>query len=317
LALDSSGQPHISYKDGYYLAYAHRTRTAWAFDIVDTHIQCGEGNSIAMDNQNRPHITYCLGYDETGMKYAFKNNDGWKIEALDPGGRESTSLLLDEQQNPHVAYVTWSGVKYMFRDEQDWHTELIDPDGWLTNSIAISLRPDGNPCVLYRGFESPGLKYAYRTTSEWHTETVIGEYETGYYSALDTDHVGNPRVCFRYGYPMSDLMYATADHTRLFQVWGGVNDGMICLRWSPVPNAAEYLVYGADMTIQARSTTGIGPFLSLGKLPRAHTKWTDLMPGHDAGDFCRAYRVVAVDAAGSDLERSSLVGVSRVELIVP
>jgi hypothetical protein len=68
LVLDMAGQPHISYHDSGYptstLKYAHLDGWRWYTETVDSsqvwqHV--GWWNSLALDAQGWPHISYCVG----------------------------------------------------------------------------------------------------------------------------------------------------------------------------------------------------------------------------------------------------------------
>ena len=80
IALDSSGNPHISYYDmkngtTYFdvtdgdLKYAKWTGSVWNIQTVDSTGDVGSGTSIVLDSGNNPHISYC---DVTNgdLKYA-------------------------------------------------------------------------------------------------------------------------------------------------------------------------------------------------------------------------------------------------------
>ncbi len=69
LALDTTGQPHISYSGGG-LRYAYSDGTAWFTETVDAAGYVGEYTSLALDSSGRPHISY---YDWLygDLKYAY------------------------------------------------------------------------------------------------------------------------------------------------------------------------------------------------------------------------------------------------------
>jgi hypothetical protein len=76
IALDSSGNPHISYYDATKgdLKYAYNDGS-WHTDTVDNSGNVGEDTSIALDSSGNPHISY---YDKTNsnLKYATIVSDG-------------------------------------------------------------------------------------------------------------------------------------------------------------------------------------------------------------------------------------------------
>lgn len=72
LALDSSGNPHISYLDyaNVTLKYAAWNGSSWVIETVDSNGQVGWYTSLALDGSGDPHISY---YDKTNsdLKYAY------------------------------------------------------------------------------------------------------------------------------------------------------------------------------------------------------------------------------------------------------
>ena len=71
LALDSSGNPHISYFDetNGHLKYAAKTGTVWTNETVDTAVNVGEYSSLALDSSGIPRISYRDG-GNGNLKYA-------------------------------------------------------------------------------------------------------------------------------------------------------------------------------------------------------------------------------------------------------
>lgn len=71
LALDTSGNPHISYFDhlNYDLKYAAWTGTGWEIETVDSSGNVGECSSLALDSAGNPHIGY-RDYSNFDLKYA-------------------------------------------------------------------------------------------------------------------------------------------------------------------------------------------------------------------------------------------------------
>ncbi|MDT8781108.1 MAG: hypothetical protein IAX22_00480 [Candidatus Bathyarchaeota archaeon] len=74
IALDSAGNPHISYHDIIKgdLKYAKWTGASWAIETVDSTERIGLQTSLVLDSSNNPHISYLnyLNYDTAYLKYA-------------------------------------------------------------------------------------------------------------------------------------------------------------------------------------------------------------------------------------------------------
>ena len=72
LALDSAGNPHISYYDfaSADLKYAYYDGAAWQIQTVESAGSVGWYTSLALDSGDRPHISY-WDTNNDDLKYAF------------------------------------------------------------------------------------------------------------------------------------------------------------------------------------------------------------------------------------------------------
>jgi hypothetical protein len=83
LRIDSTTNrnPHIVY-GGDHLYYASYTGSAWQVETVDSAYGVGKYASLALDSNNRPHISY---YDSVNgaLKYATHNGTSWQITTIE------------------------------------------------------------------------------------------------------------------------------------------------------------------------------------------------------------------------------------------
>jgi hypothetical protein len=110
LALDSGGNPHISYFDdtSNTLKYARLTGTTWLSEMVD---YIGEPpynrgrSSLELDQADVPFISY---YDATNgdLNFAHLSGKVWLTQTVDSEGHvgQFTSLALDPGGCPHISY---------------------------------------------------------------------------------------------------------------------------------------------------------------------------------------------------------------------
>jgi len=107
LALDSSGNPHISYFAGAtpHLNYAWYDGSSWDITTVDSLTEAGACTSLALDGSGSPHIAY---YDAThqAVNYAAWTGSGWDIDTVDSVGGPAydVSLALDSSGFAHISY---------------------------------------------------------------------------------------------------------------------------------------------------------------------------------------------------------------------
>lgn len=115
LALDSSGNPHISYydKSKKALRYVSWNGTDWNTETVQASGDVGKFSSLAINANDQPFIGY---YDvmDRELRFATKNpgTDRWSIHTVDQPGEkirdcgvgEYASLALDTSGHPNIAY---------------------------------------------------------------------------------------------------------------------------------------------------------------------------------------------------------------------
>jgi hypothetical protein len=226
IALDSEGNPHISYTEydnilpAWYVKYASRQGGTWSTDTVE----CGGFNlgysltSLAMDSNNNPHICY-EDYQANSLKYAYYDTD-WHIETVDsdPGSwnMSTPSIALDSADKPHISYLAydydgnndlWYAHK---RGVADWQLEYVTSALLWSNATSIALDSDDKPHISYcYSYPSNDLKYAYYDGT-WYIETADTAGGVGFYCSLALDSDNNPHISY-YDGTNDDLKYAYFD----------------------------------------------------------------------------------------------------------
>jgi hypothetical protein len=201
LALDLHDRPVFSYYDyegAGGIGFTLRLRSVfyvgdhWEVHMVDRQPGSGKFNSIALDSAGRPHIAYAnVKAEWMSLRYASWNGDAWKTEtiegATEPTGIFSVNLVIDDKDNPHIAYTDVSHrlVKYASKVNGQWRIEVVDsirresyPD---RNGIALDSL--GNPYVSYFDADEGILKVAYRKGAQWYGE-VVARDNAGFTSSL-------------------------------------------------------------------------------------------------------------------------------------
>jgi len=177
LAVDGSGQVHVSYWDATNadLKYATcaascTTATSWQTVAVDQAGDVGDYSSLAVDGDGRVHVSY-LDFTNSDLKYATcaascTTATNWQTVPVDQSGGYDTSLGVDGNGRLHVSYLdpTNADLKYATCAASctiatSWQTAVVDDHrqsglvGWYT-----SLAVDGNGAVHVSYF-SGVLKY--------------------------------------------------------------------------------------------------------------------------------------------------------------
>jgi len=115
IKIDSIGTPHISYmKDtdfalGYgFLKYAYKSGSTFNTSTIDatSSIYVGRYNSIAVDGNNRPHISYCNKLNPKSFKLAEFNGTTWNISTIETGAGAGyySSIAVDSSGAVRMSY---------------------------------------------------------------------------------------------------------------------------------------------------------------------------------------------------------------------
>ncbi len=214
LALDSRGNPHISYTylnmTETNLMYASWTGSKFIFQTVDTN---GAANpSLALDSESNPHISYtCTNNTGTYLMYAHWAGSEWIrnliASAQNGSGISDPSLKLDNKDIPHVAYVdAASTLEYAVWTGSAWNKETIDPWTEQVANPSLALDPDGKPWISYYD-TIDGLKCVSWTGSGWNKMTIDSAKGVGRESSLAIDIFGNPHASYD-DEPNGNLKYA-------------------------------------------------------------------------------------------------------------
>jgi len=218
IALDTAGHPHIGYH--YYggeddLKHAWYDGTTWHREIVDSEGHVGELASLALDADNRPHISY---YDATNddLKHAWHDGTTWHREIVDSEGYAGgySSLALDVDDRPHISYHEGSSrdLKHAWHDGTTWHKEIVDSEGYAGGYSSLALDVDERPHISYYDDSNKDLKYAQYDGAAWHLETVESQGDVGWFTSLALDADDRPHISY-YDDSNKDLKYAWHDGT--------------------------------------------------------------------------------------------------------
>ena len=166
IALDPQGNPHITYFDqgNKDLALASREDGEWNISMVDSDGDTGLFPSLLIDEDGRYHISYLQRTSPTSgiVKYATRGPDDpvWEIRQVDTlnkltfgfvGARNITSVALDSEGTPWIAYSDEKKLKLAIWRGSQWQTETVVDAGLKTLGQLVSLKLDssGHPHIAY------------------------------------------------------------------------------------------------------------------------------------------------------------------------
>ena len=182
VAVDPEGNPHITYFDqkDNDLVLASRGGSDWELAKVDTEGDTGLFASLLIDDTGRFHISYLHRSSDTGgvVKYATRAADEseWAIAEIDVldslsfgfvGARNITSVAVDSDGSPWVAYSDEKALKLAIWNGSEWQTETVVDAGSQTLGQLVSPKLDSlnQPHIAYFVVTNKGplagrIKYA-------------------------------------------------------------------------------------------------------------------------------------------------------------
>jgi hypothetical protein len=172
MVLDAQSNPLISYSAWYNgeLRLAHWNGQKWEFDTADSRTRShgefniGEGNSLLLDSEGKPHISF---YSEKALKYAHLVGEDWKVETVDQftwlgsWAHFRSSIALDKQARPHICYEDAGLLKHAYWDGKQWRIQVLARNGLESLRYAtMAIDKDDTIYVAFRDPEDNTLKLA-------------------------------------------------------------------------------------------------------------------------------------------------------------
>jgi hypothetical protein len=242
LALDSAGQPYITYYFCYAsqprdceLKLAHRTGAIWATSVVDANPGLSGpslgGPSIALDASNRPHISYYHhGASGSYIVYARWTGENWDSQRVDDADfvGPATSLAVDTTNKPHIAFYdrALDQIRYAEWTGSAWQIQIVAAGVGAGTELSLALDTAGNAHIVYWEHHPPSfwLQYAVRATDGWRYVTVDKSDRSSVAPSLALDTSGNPHVSYA-AYANASGSYAPLYARRTDGTWYLVSIG--------------------------------------------------------------------------------------------
>ncbi|MBI4395513.1 MAG: fibronectin type III domain-containing protein [Elusimicrobia bacterium] len=196
IKLDSNDQPHIAYTGDYFkLKYSSHSTSGWTTYAIDDVNIMGVGRlSLCLGNQDDVHISYYA----KKLKYARWNGISWSTRTIDSGEENmgsSSSIDLDRNSYPRIAYNGHNNLKFAAWDGVTWSTRTIDTNdaGWLERVVMVIDKVSNIAHVAYVGFMS-GVRHAQIDANSVTTESVsVVSGESPY---IELDGNGSPIMSY-------------------------------------------------------------------------------------------------------------------------
>jgi hypothetical protein len=235
LALDTSGNPHISYQNcnNEGLRYATRNESGWTVEIVDRDSRTGFWTALDLDESDQPHIV-CYSLQGSDLEYVWKNESGWQSDNPPTYGHAAWTpapFMLARDGYPRIVMVDRykTGLRYFWKNGSGWFSETIPgtKDASYPDLILDSIDQPLVSFLSERG-SSGHLQYAAKNESGWFTEFVDDSVNVwGAPTSIRLDEGGWPRIAY-YDRTNLDLRYAWRDesgwHSEVAVADGDVGD---------------------------------------------------------------------------------------------
>jgi hypothetical protein len=229
----------------FYPVYASDS-SSWNPQVVDSNSKA-MSPSLAFDSKGYPHISYYAPgnysrnldtggyiYEPGTLKYASWDGSNWQIQTIDssPGAGLPSSLAIDKNGNPHIAYVYTtqdknnsanygysSTLKYASWTGSSWNIETIETY-YGVGACTIILDSHDNPHIAYQdvglygsaslnetvwggtGYDTVSIntsassvKYASQSESTWKIATIDSNL-AGYDLSFALDSNDNPHLTY-------------------------------------------------------------------------------------------------------------------------
>ena len=187
----------------------------WKFITLDSAGDVGNDTSIAVDSNDRAHISY---YDRTNgdLKYATNAGGSWATYTLDSVGNVGmfTSIAVDSNNKVHISYLDWTNadLKYATNASGSWAYYTIDSTGNVGLYSSIAVDSNNNVHISYFDWTNNVLKYATNEAGSWATYTVDNDGDVGYYTSIAVDSQDKVHISYGDWTMGEDLKYATNEN---------------------------------------------------------------------------------------------------------
>src|SRR3989304_2966327 len=209
IAIDKDNRLHAAY-GGDHLYYAYFDGVKWQHETLDNYPGVGEFASIAIDSNNKVHISY---YDSTFriLKYATNATGTWATYVIDNKQfvGYGTSIALDSNNSVHIGYYGDKDLRYAANASGSWVISIVDNAGDVGSYPSIAVYSNNKVHIIYldsNDLNNLHLKYATDETGQWVISTIDSKVKGSTSISVDS----NKKVHISYqGGDKNNLKYAT------------------------------------------------------------------------------------------------------------
>jgi hypothetical protein len=183
-----------------------KTDELWNNYLIDTAGNVGEMHSIAVDLNNKVHVTY-NDDTNTDLKYAANASGSWVIIQLDTNGTVGgqSSIAIDKNNRLHISYAGNSYLMYRTNRSGSWVVEYADPAGNYPGPTSIAVDGNGRAHISYVVNTGGKIMYATNASGSWQSIIIDSD---GWDSSIAVDSGNNVHIAYKQDVTI-DVRYAT------------------------------------------------------------------------------------------------------------
>ena len=166
--------------------------------VVDQQGSVGWSNSIAVDSNGNPRISYEDG-GNNDLKYSYYDGDQWHTEIVDSEGLVGgqTSLDLDSKDLPHIIYVDYGNDLLKYTHYVDGYRQMQEID-WIGSSFPeLALDSQDVPHICYHNDTNGELKYAFYDGNQWTIDVIDSDGDVGASCSISLDNNDHPHISYQ------------------------------------------------------------------------------------------------------------------------
>ncbi len=168
----------------------------WHVITVASTDSVGHYTSLELDSAGRPHISHSRQGGGYNLQYTYWDGNTWQTEVVDSPHvvEESTCLILDDSDNPHIGYPTLT-LCYAYKNGSSWviRDDVYGETIRCSSGSFMDVDSSGNPhLALYNTVIGEEVYYVYWNDPGWQQELISNQGND--YVSLELDASDNPHV---------------------------------------------------------------------------------------------------------------------------
>lgn len=225
MVIDDNDELHVAYSTSTSwsetLVYMHYDGTGWSDEVVSSNALFGPVG-IAVDSNNRPHISYAASgaHCGNGLRLASYDGSNWSNQGIDVGANRGceSAIVIDDNDHVYIAYQNRdnSKLKIATNESGSWDDFTVNTGsspsdiypGYMTS---MAMDSQGQFHIAHYEDEYHDLRYSTGVPNgQWTTTVVDSPGYTGREPSLAVDAADQPHIVY-HTWTGQNLKYATID----------------------------------------------------------------------------------------------------------